>query len=264
MEIVFETRFAFFGKSGWRADTSKKPKLLFEDSRMKTRFHYFEHITLPSLKAQTDPDFRQIVLSSLRMPEKWQKQLNEMCYDILGEKRCKVHFNGWGLAGRVFRRQMAEIYEDDETQLAAQVVLDDDDAVSKDFVEICRRESVNAAHHFKSAQDYSYLSFPKGYSMSIAKNKLSFVDRNAPFTNLGLTLIAPANTEQNPFLTSHKMIGERHPYRMISDTPPSYIRAVHAENDSLALHGDTEEIPLKIVKEQFPSIAKFHKLLSKG
>ena len=263
MKIVFETRFAFFGKSGWRSETSKNPHLLYEESRLKARFFYFENITIPSLLAQSDPDFQQIVLSSLRMPEKWQKRLSELCYDTLGKKRCKVLFNGWGLAGRVFRRQIPEMFDNDETVQVAQVVLDDDDALSKDFVETCRLESQTAAASFKTLEDYTYISFPYGYSMRVGDGTIEFVERLANFTNLGLTLVAPSTTGQNPFLTSHKKIWDRHPSRLINDRPHCYIRTVHNENDSLALHADSTAIPVDKVQELFPSIGAFHKLVCK-
>lgn len=263
MKIVFETRFTYFGKSGWRSEASKNAALLFEDSRLKSRLHYFEHITLPSLKSQTDPDFQQIVLSSSRMPKFWRKQLTELCYDVLGIERCKVHFNRWGSAGRMFRRHITEMFNDDGTTKVAQVVLDDDDAVSKDFVEICRHESQAAIVSFKTPQDYVFLSFPSGYSMKIAGDQLSFVERKAHFTNLGLTLVAAATTKHNPFMTSHKQIGDRHPSRIINNWAPSYIRTVHDQNDSRAMHQDSAEIPLEKVQEQFPAIGDFYDLVTK-
>lgn len=64
MDIVFETRFSFFGQSGWRSDHAADPDLLFADDRLEQRLRYFEQITLESLKGQTDGNFRHLVLSS--------------------------------------------------------------------------------------------------------------------------------------------------------------------------------------------------------
>lgn len=258
MKMIFETRFSFYGKSGWRSKASTDHNQLFEDARLKIRFDYFEHITLPSLQGQTDQDFQQIVLSSRMMPQKWQKKLQELCYDVLGEQRCIVHFKPWGRAGRVFRRIIRGLTDADNVENVAQVVLDDDDAVSHDFVEYCRQESLNAARNFTSPEDYTYISFPRGYSMQIGGGELRFVERKVEYNNQGLTLVAPGTTQQNPFNISHKKVGERRPSRVINDRKHCYIRTVHQDNDSRAIHGQTDEIPLESVQEKFPWAGAFH------
>jgi hypothetical protein len=58
-------------------------------------------------------------------------------------------------------------------------------------------------------------------------------------TNLGLALVDPHDTSQNPFMTAHKRIGERHPGILVNSRRPWYVRSVHADNDSRALH-DTD------------------------
>ncbi len=265
MKVVFETRFTFFGKSGWRSEASRDPAGLFDEDRLKARFSLFENITLPSLVAQTDPDFKQIVLSSTRMPNKWKTHLSELCHDTLGADRCLVHFNNWGHAGRIFRRLVRKMAGDQPDEVTAQVVLDDDDAVSMNFVELCRRESLNAAAYFTSPEDYSFLSFPRGYSMKIAENSLHFITRQVDFTNLGLTLVAPTKTRRNPFLTSHRKIGQRRPSRVISDLSGCYIRTVHQNNDSRGMHDDDgPEVPLEQVQQNFPAIGAFHQKVTAG
>ena len=52
MDVVFETRFSYFGQSGWKSAAAADPKLLFDPPRMDERLKLFERVTLPSLKAQ--------------------------------------------------------------------------------------------------------------------------------------------------------------------------------------------------------------------
>lgn len=234
MNIFFETRFSFIGKSGWQSSASRNPEQLFATDRMSKRFEYFEKISLESLKSQSDPDFKILVLSAHRMPENYKKQLLELCCDSLGPDRCEVDFNGWGLAGRVFRRKVQSIFADELETPIAQVVLDDDDAVSNDFVEVCRLESQFAFDQHRDDNGYTYISFPNGYSMSLNDEGVHLKSQRSSFINLGLTLVSKPLTDQNPFLTSHKFIGERHPTRVVDDSRPYYLRTVHSHNDSIA------------------------------
>jgi hypothetical protein len=64
----------------------------------------------------------------------------------------------------------------------------------------------------------------------------SLSPRHAPFTNLGLTLVGPPESRPHLFMTSHRQIGERFPSRLVEGGRPFYLRSVHDDNDSRALH----------------------------
>ncbi|HHC29039.1 MAG TPA: hypothetical protein ENK80_00495, partial [Rhodobacterales bacterium] len=78
MDVVFETRFSFFGQSGWKSAAAADPGLLFDPARMDERLKLFERITLPSLKAQEDGDFTHMVLSSTLMPNDYKIKLRDL------------------------------------------------------------------------------------------------------------------------------------------------------------------------------------------
>lgn len=232
MTILFETRFSFFGQSGWKSSHAADPGLLFDDDRLEQRMTYFEQITLESLKGQTDDHFNHMVLSSTLMPKTWQTRLRELVIDTLGAKRARVMFRPKGKAGRFLKDAVVKTYGDD---IITQVVLDDDDAVSADFVaalrgyaQIARRDPLNDA-------PYSFITFPRGYTLGIEEGRMSWLaHRYVPYTNLGLALVGPAPSSRNPYLTSHRKIGERHPSFMVTHRRPFYLRAVHGLNDSFA------------------------------
>lgn len=230
MDVVFQTRFSFYGRSGWQSPASADPALLFDPARLEERFHYFEMITLPGLLHQTDPDFRHMVLSSGLMPKRYRARLRALCHDVLGQERCRVMFRPEGSAGKHLRKEVRKIYG---KGLVAQVVLDDDDAVSVDFVEAVRAQGRDLLTDPQNDQSYAFLSFPHGHTLGIEAGRPAWIEtRYVPFTNLGLTLVAPAAGKLNPFLTSHRRIGERHPARMVTNMRPYYLRTVHGHNDS--------------------------------
>ena len=237
MDLVFQTRFSFFGASGWRSETSQSKELLFAPARLRNRLELFEKIALASLKDQTDQDFKLAVLSSKYMPNRFKNRLTELCNDMIGPDRCDIYFSGPRKAGRLLRKFMCEKYPDDP--VIAQVVLDDDDGVSCDFVEICKHESRYAFDNNYDDTNAVYLTFPRGVSLGLENQKAQWLSpRNAFFTNLGLTLVAPPSFERHPFLTSHRQIGSRFSSRPICSLRPFYVRTVHEGNDSDAKHNE--------------------------
>lgn len=253
MQVIFETRFSFYGSSGWRSPASSDPSILFDPERLERRFGLFERITLPSLAAQTDTDFRLVVLTSSLMPPSFRRRLVELTHDTLGSDCVTGLAKRPRSAGWIFQQHIAREFASEER--VAQVVLDDDDAVSADFVGICRAEALAPL----PAPDASiFLSFPEGCSLVFAEGGRQWLaPRHTPYTNLGLTLVAPPATRLHPFLTSHRRIGERHPSRLIERGRPFYLRSVHDDNDSRAMHGKTpiEGAELARVLGYFPFLA---------
>ncbi|HBZ45657.1 MAG TPA: hypothetical protein DEO85_16760 [Maritimibacter sp.] len=267
MDIVFETRFSFFGQSGWRSDHAADPDLLFADDRLEQRLRYFEQITLESLKGQTDGNFRHLVLSSTLMPDRWQGRLRDLLFDTLGEDRVDLQFRPEGSAGHTIKDHIAETYKN---EYVTQVVLDDDDAVSSDFVAALRGYAAIARRDPLNTKPYTFISFPRGYTLGLENGKIDWLSpRFVPYTNLGLALVSPGTSRRNPFLTSHKKIGQRHPSFMVTHLCPFYLRAIHGLNDSRAHKNDDRLTPKQIaaalpffpwLADHFPEEAKAAKI----
>ncbi|WP_420861055.1 glycosyltransferase [Algirhabdus cladophorae] len=233
VHVVIQTRFSFFGKSGWRTADTMTPEILFEPRRLDSRLDLFEKIALASLATQEDRDFHLAVLSSRQMPKPYQTRLRELCHDTLGEDRASVVFRAPGHAPSFLRRFVHDNY--DPTEPMAQVALDDDDGLAKDFVATAKIETEAALKLLYDDDEAVYLSFARGLSLIIGQDAPQIAPRLAPFNNQGLILAAPAGTMKNPYNTSHKMIPKRRPSRSIATKRPFYIRAVHDSNDSKAL-----------------------------
>jgi len=257
VDILIQTRFSFFGKSGWRSKASADPEKLFNPERLDQRLELFEKIALASLRAQTDPDFRLLILSSNMMPEAYQQKLTELCHRMLGEERVKIMFQKPHHAGTVFRKYVNRTY-DPETYLA-QVVLDDDDGLSHDFIAICRNECLLAKNTFHDGTGELFLSFPTGYSLMLRKGKPDLIPRSTPFTNLGLTLLSKASSRVNPYSKAHRKLGERFETRVIGTMRPFYLRSVHTSNDSRAMiEGDIlTETEIAEILPYFPYLQAF-------
>ncbi len=236
MRIVFETRFSFFGKSGWRSEASRDPGMLFDLDRLKDRLAMFERFTLASLAVQSDPEFDHVILSSDDMPEPVKKQLTDMSGDILGD-RAKVIFRPYMSAGHAIRDYVRKVYKGHSH--VAQVVLDDDDAVSFDYVMALKYQANSVICNPLNTDKATFISFPRGLSMGLKDGlPIWLAPRNVPFTNLGLALVARPGFRKNPFMTSHRKIGQRQANLVVGAHRPFYLRAVHDHNDSRAIASD--------------------------
>jgi hypothetical protein len=249
MQVVFQTRFSFFGQSGWKSAHAGDPDLLFDPERLAARMRYFEGVTLESLAGQTDSRFTHMVLTSTLLPEPFRSRLRELCFDVLGEARCRILYRPEGSAGQILRDTVQQLHADDTV---AQVVLDDDDAVAADFVAAVRFYGRVALQDPMNPKPYTFLSFPRGFTLGIEDGQIGWLSpRYVPYTNLGLALVGPGSTRRNPYMTSHKRIGERHPSYMVTHMRPYYLRAVHGLNDSRALASD-ERLTDKQIAGIFP------------
>jgi hypothetical protein len=257
IQTVFQTRYSYFGQSGWRSNASKAQEMLFDPARLAKRLYLFEHMNLACLRDQSDPEFKLAILTSTLLPEDHFKDLTALCHDMLGPERVHILRRGPGSAGKQFNRFMTRKLS--TTPHAVQVVLDDDDALSVDFVEETRREAEFALSRFRPDQDCVYVSFASGLSARFDDDGLLLTPRSVPFTNLGLALVAPSDTPKNPYMLAHKKVARRHPVRVIHDQRPFYIRAVHDTNDSRAMMDKTPLAPEDVATAltYFPLLRNF-------
>lgn len=233
MQMIYQMRYSFFGKSGWRSETSNDKAQLLDPERLKKRHYFLEKIALRSLQDQTDGDFALQVLSSDYMDEANKRLLVETCKDMLGE-RAHVFFRKEGSAGDYVNGYRKEHLADEP--LCAQIVLDDDDAVALDFTERLRAEAEAAWQLKRPEEDNCFISHSRGISAKFSDGTVQLSHRNVQATNLGLALVAPAKTHRSIFGIAHKKIVERRPTRIIHSWYPAYIRAVHDTNDSRGFH----------------------------
>lgn len=152
MRIVGLCRFSLLGRGDWKdarrltsaefqAVARDRAKILFDARRMEARLASFEHLTLASLKAQTNPDFTFVVLASSLMPEVYQNRLETLCaqvpqvvlryFPVIPTPRAQeLAFEELGIR---FRETL-------------QFRLDDDDCVCADYIEAMQTHVLPRLH----------------------------------------------------------------------------------------------------------------------
>jgi hypothetical protein len=101
---------------------------------MQRRFALFETLCLPALAAQTDPDFRLVVLMGDAMPIRWRRRLKSLRAEYTFLEICAVE----PLGPLQATRRAFRVGADERLPFVTGFRLDDDDAVAVDYVERLR------------------------------------------------------------------------------------------------------------------------------
>ena len=135
MRIVGICRFSLVGRGDWKPWRMVPPgdeervqeeqaAVLFSPDRLAARFALFQHVTLPSIAGQTDPDFNFLVLASELMPAAFRDRLQALCDTV---PQVVLRFFPATTVGEAQARVFAEMgFRHGET---VQFRLDDDDAL---------------------------------------------------------------------------------------------------------------------------------------
>lgn len=148
MNIVGVCRFSLVGRGDWKEFQGKAPeeintiarnraKLLFTPERMDARLKTFEHLTLASIRSQTDQNFRFIVLASKLMPDEYKDRLKALCDDVPQVVLRFFPITAVHHAQHHVFRELGLKYSD-----TLQFRLDDDDCVCANFIALMRERAV--------------------------------------------------------------------------------------------------------------------------
>ena len=144
--VIGICRFSFCGNGDWAAYAGvgantdidllrlEQAERLYDDARMALRFYLFETFLLPSLQAQTDPNFVLIVLTSDIMPAKHLKRLRKIC--DADDRICLVVSDATTVHDAV-TPELTRLNSGLSRPLV-QFRIDDDDCLSSDYVKELR------------------------------------------------------------------------------------------------------------------------------
>ncbi|PJE26996.1 Putative rhamnosyl transferase [Pseudooceanicola antarcticus] len=257
---VVEMRYAYFGQSGWRSEASRDKAVLFDSDRLAERFRLFRSLALASLADQSDGNFHFALLTSEDLPPDHLTLLRETVGDTLGD-RGSVHARGPGMAGRIFREIRQEVMANRADSHVLEVVLDDGDALAKDFLADLGQSARLARARPTPNRDYMFFSHSRGISMVIEQDgSLNFYLRESPYNNQGLALLAPVASKRNIYLVSHKRLAWNHPSVVVNDMQLHYLRTIHAGNDSAGRYNRSKPLkPLhrRQMRDRFPLLQSF-------
>jgi hypothetical protein len=227
--IYGHIRFSFYGVS----DTRLKPTedgsalaRLYDETRMARRFFLFENLTLPSLIAQTDRDFRTVIMSSDVMPDRFKDRLLGLAARLPG---AVVEFSPHRKSDRAFQKFITEASGFRTREVSVHFRLDDDDALAASYIARLRK----LTHGLPPS---THITFPSGIFLFPQKSETPMgvsMPHQRFLTAIGLATVNGNNFHKNPFQMMHANVWTRWP--VVSDPSfTSHIRTQHFENDTLA------------------------------
>ncbi len=231
INIVIAMRFAYFGKSGWKSDTSRDKELLFDQERLAMRLHLLKTVALASLAAQDDQRFHLFILTSEDLPEETFAKLRAVCKEMLQPGQYTIHARRPAYARKFLRLFMQQKYE---TAPIMQVVLDDDDGLSSDYVSRLRSDMrAYLPEATKTETGPRYISYSHGYGLAISDDAASqpeLYQHAYPYINLGLAMLSMPG-KKNIFGIDHQGAPKRAGCHMVKRIA-MWVRSVHFTNDS--------------------------------
>ncbi|MBU2981815.1 putative rhamnosyl transferase [Lentibacter algarum] len=219
---------------------------LFNDERLALRFRLFETLCLPSLVAQADQDFNVVVLTSTHLPPEARERLDAL---IAPHDNITIFAADPARHYQICKQAYASAFEEGYTHRLC-FRLDDDDAVSRDYVARCKRLAGPLLAIEPDAP--TMIAFNRGFYVEVTgeggNSVIDTVER-APLS-VGLALLHPVSYGRNPYRYNHRAIAQH--YTLYSDvSEPCFIRTIHSDNKSspakLGITGKME--PNKIESE---------------
>ncbi len=229
MQVIGLCRFSYPALGGFQVDfSSMEAKLayLYAPSRMEERFRTFETLTLPPLRAQTDPNFDFIVLIGDSLPQMYRTRLEALLVDIPQAQLFvfppKPHRD-------IMKRVINKVRRFEEGP-CLQFRMDDDDAVAVDYVARLRD---TAARLEALAEDRNLMAidFNRGFLAEAGPDGLSVAETQAPYTTAALALYVSTQSRQTIMNFAHNKLPQAMTTVTFTDED-MLVRGYNGYNDS--------------------------------
>ncbi len=227
------------------ADLAERRTALYDPARLDQRMIWFEHVFLPGLRAQTDPDFTMIVVTGEDFPEPWRGRLAALARSV---PQIKLVFLPPGSHGEGPRDALRD-HIDPGADVVAQFRQDDDDAVSVDFVHRVRQLFTGRLRPLFEIQSRLMLDFARGFILAGHDGVLSLYPLTAQSWAVAQVIYLRPDDEQTVMAFPHKHVF-RHMTSVSLVDRVMYVRGVHDWNDSgIREHKLPERLPAARARE---------------
>lgn len=247
--IIGLVRFSYPSIGGFAHASADPARFLYDPARLGRRFRLFEALCLPSLLAQTDPDFDIVFLIGKDMPAQARARLQAATAGL-----ARAHLVA--LPALAHYPALRQAYAAVDTQAAEAVTtfrLDDDDALDCDYIARLRALTGGLAA-VRPPEEPLTLSFHRGLLL-YPDGRLSAVVEKLPPAS-GSAMLAPAGHRDNIYRRNHRLLPQF--FSHFSDAEhPAFLRTIHQDNDS-SPHASGSNEPLSrdeadaVLRKAFP------------
>ena len=228
-EVIGLCRFSWPGSGGFqiRHDTLEARRAhLYAPDRLADRLRIFEAFTLPSLHAQTDPDFTLIVVIGPDLPTPARARLETMLAGVpqavLSEQPPGTH--------RAVMRDVVTAARRRPDAPCAQFRLDDDDAVNRGFV-AGLRAAVARFGPAMAGERWWAVDYNRGWQAVPGPAGISAAELQRPYVSAGLGLVFAPGVDKAVLDFAHHRVWQSMPTVTLTD-PDMFVRGIDGHNDS--------------------------------
>ena len=229
MQVIGLCRFSYPAYGGFQVGhetLEERRAYLYAPERIEERFRSFEALTLPGIKAQTDPNFQFLIAIGMCMPNEYQERLFALVEDIP-----QAIIVPW--PSERHRPAMQRIINTHriETDLPTiQFRQDDDDAVAVNFVERLR-EAVDDCAPLIAKNEMMTVDFNRGFSARASSAGLEITPSVLQYYGVALAMVVQPSVRKSIMNFSHTKMNHAMPSVTFTDQE-MYIRGHGAFNDS--------------------------------
>ncbi|MGJ8547567.1 MAG: putative rhamnosyl transferase [Sulfitobacter sp.] len=201
MQVIGLCRFSYPAIGGFQVEfdtLEERIAYLYAPARMAERFATFETFTLPSLRAQSDPDFTFLVVIGDQMPQVYRQRLEALLADmtqaVVQAHPPKPH--------RAVMKEAINSQRRFDAEPCLQFRMDDDDAVGVNFVARLR-ETAEALRSFAQGRKVLAIDFNQGFIARPGPEGIAACPTQAPYQTAGLALMVAPKAQLTVMNFSH-------------------------------------------------------------
>jgi len=256
MQVIGLCRFSYPALGGFQIEhetPEQRAAFLYDPVRMEERFRTFETLMLPPLKAQTDPDFTLAIVVGDAMPEPLLSRLLDLVEDmpqaIIIPREPGRH--------RQIMREVINLVREDRPTSSLQFRMDDDDAVSVNFVQRLREAAQNLGPLIAKNR-YVGIDFNQGFIAKIDKHGISAKPAIETLWTPALAMAVAPGASRGIMNFSHVKLGRVMPVVTLPGED-MYIRGHNEFNDSRQKDGVK---PVRLSRLDAPGEANFRQFFN--
>ena len=235
VQVIGLCRFSYPALGGYKIghdDPAERARFLYDPQRLDERFRLFEAFTLPSLRAQTDPDFTFVIVIGQDFPQR--DRLEAL---VAGMPQVVIQAHAPGPHRQVMKTAINAVRRPGAWSI--QFRHDDDDAVNKHFVAKLRR--VFAQHYpLFAGNRHVTIDFTRGFNVMGRPAGMMIEPAQALFLGVGFAIVFRPGVDLTVMNFTHHEVWQHMPTITRHD-PDMWLRGVNEHNDS----GDVMGLNLK-------------------
>ncbi|WP_370229088.1 putative rhamnosyl transferase [Cognatishimia sp.] len=229
MQVIGLCRFSYPAYGGFQVGhetLEERRAYLYAPERIEERFRSFEAIALPSIRAQTDPNFTFLIAIGECLPAPYLERLNDLVADVP-----QAVLVPWpSERHRPAMQKIINKYKADTDLPSIQFRHDDDDAVAINFVERLR-EAVDDSASIIAKNDMLTIDFNRGFSGRPTPQGLEITPSVLQYYGVALGMVAQPNVQRSIMNFSHKKMNQAMPSVTFTDQE-MFLRGHGDFNDS--------------------------------